>query len=154
MLLPAWACLHERFPELIERLGASLCSAEPVWDGDSWLHITAAARVWNRERTHFFQVWSAKAGRFQLPGAHGEGDFDIATVALREARRALGADAGIHPLGATEVVGESIAEYWNTPAHDHLQVVYEFWLAEEFEPSTGRWEARGEVNDGKWSVSP
>ena len=130
MTLPAWANLDARLPRLLERFGPPLCSDEPQWDGDRWLHITAAARVWNPDRSHFLEVWSAKANRFQLPGAHGIGEFDLESVALREVQRLLGTNAALHSLGAAEVLVETIAEYWNTPAHEHLTVVFEFWLRE------------------------
>ncbi len=142
MSLPAWAELDARLPYLLERFGVALCSDEPVCDGEGWLHVTAAARVWNRERTHVLQVWSAKAGRFQFPGAHGNGDFDMEAVALREARRALGEGAGLRPLGASEILVETVAEYWNTPAHAHFAIVFEFWAEGVGElPKGARWTA-------------
>ena len=142
MTLPRWANLDARLPALLARFGSPLCSDEPQWDGERWLHVTAAARVWNRDRTGILHIWSAKAGRFQFPGAHGNGDFDMEAVALREARRALGEGAGLRPLGASEILVETVEEYWNTPAHEHFSVVFDFWAEDAGElPHGAHWTA-------------
>lgn len=140
MVLPDWVLLDPRLPGLLERFGASICTPEPVFDGKNWVHITASARVWNPARTYVLKKWSAKHRRWQLPGAHGEGDFDLGLVALREAQLALGLKATPERGRAVEVVLQEVEEYWNTPAHLHLEVVFEFWLTELRElPRDVRW---------------
>jgi len=139
---PHWTRLDPRLALLLERFGACLCSDEPVWDGATWLHITASARVWNEARTHVLEVWSAKNGRFQLPQAHGEGDLDLPSLAAREARRALGwqGEQSLEGGEATELQCEWVGKYWNTPAHEHLEIVFEFWVGERVPlPRGARW---------------
>ncbi len=141
-MLPDWTRLDSRLLALIQRFGIAVCTSELVFDGADWLHITATARVWSFSRTHVAWMWSAKNGRFQLPGAHGEGDFDLRSVALREARRALGLvpDTPLNGGEAVELIVEKIAEYWNTPAHLHLEVVFEFRARDDHELVCGaRW---------------
>ena len=113
--------LDERVRRLLSRFGAAACGAQLVCDGDLCGHITASARIWNPDHTRILQVWSAKNERWQLPGAHGENDLDLAKIAHQEARRALGLspDAELHGGKIAEVSTERIAEYWNTPAHVH-----------------------------------
>ncbi len=123
----------ERVQRLLSRFGAAACGAELVCDGDLCGHITAAARVWNLDRTQILQVWSAKNERWQLPGAHGEYDLDLAKIARSEALRALGGppDGELRGGEVAGVNSEEITEYWNTPAHVHLEIVFEFWATEE-----------------------
>ncbi|BCM91878.1 hypothetical protein IAD21_03755 [Abditibacteriota bacterium] len=134
--------LDERVQHLLSRFGAAACGAELVYDGDLCGHITAAARIWNPDRTRVLQVWSAKNERWQLPGAHGESDLDLEKIARREARRALGLSIDAEPDGSevAEVNVKEIAEYWNTPAHVHLEIVFEFQSEERAElPRGARW---------------
>jgi hypothetical protein len=141
---PAWAWLDPRLFDLLERFGAGACTSEPVFDGENWLHITASSRVWNSRRTRALHVWSAKNQKWQLPGAHGEGDFDLGAIARREARRALGLplDAPLPKSEPVEVRVEEVAGYWNTPAHLHLEVVFEFETQQIEElPQGARWIA-------------
>ena len=141
VLIPTWTSLAPRLPDLLEHFGTSVCTSEPVFDGENWLHITASARMWNCGRTRVLHVWSAKNQKWQLPGVHGEGDFDLASITLREARRALGLpfDAPLSGGEAVEVKVEEVAEYWNTPAHLHLQVVFEFETEQIELPQGARW---------------
>lgn len=144
-MLPPWAHLAPRLPALLEQFGARVCSDEPQFDGERWLHITASARVWNRGRTRVLKVWSAKEARWLLPQAHGEGDFDLGAVALRVASRALGEEPRC-VAEASDTIGREVAEYWNTPAHWHLEIVWEFEADEgPTLPSGSRWF---DANDG------
>lgn len=134
--------IDERVRRLLSRFGASACGAELVCDGELCGHVTASARVWNPERTHILQVWSAKNERWQLPGAHGENDLNLKLVARREAQRALGLplDTKLRGGKAAGVQVEEITEYWNTPAHKHLAIVFEFQAEEGTElPRGARW---------------
>lgn len=142
-MLPRWTSLDSRIERLIAHFGVTICTPELVSDGEFCGHITASARVLNFDRSRVLRVWSAKEARWKLPGAHGEGDFDLALVALREARRALGWPPDVQLEGkAVEVVAQQIGEYWNTPAHLHLEVVFEFEAQEtKVLPSGGRWFA-------------
>jgi len=124
-MLPQWARLAPQLPALLERFGPRLCSDEPVFDGEKWLHITASARVWNGERTRVLQIWSVKEGQWTLPNAHGEGDLDLGAVALSVASRSLGEEPR-YLNEASDYIIREVAEYWNTPAHEHLEIVWEF----------------------------
>lgn len=127
---------------LLARFGASVCGAELVCDGDFCGHVTASARVRNTEGTHVLRVWSGKNQRWQLPGAHGEDDLDLEKVARWEALRALGMreTAALSGGGVVDIIREEVAEYWNTPAHVHMVVVFEY-VTEEGEklPRGARW---------------
>lgn len=141
MVLPSWTVLHPRIERLIARFDSAICTADLVGDGEFRGHITAGARVLNPTRSRVLRVWSAKEARWKLPGAHGEGDFDLHEIALREAKRALGWSPDVWLQGeAVEVVVQQINEYWNTPAHRHLEVVFEFEMLEiETLPTGARW---------------
>lgn len=140
-MLPRWTSLDPCIERLVARFGLTICTSELVDEGEFCGHITASARVLNLDRSRVLQVWSAKEARWKLPGAHGEGDFDLHEVALREARRALGWPSDVRLEGeAVEVVIEQIDEYWNTPAHRHLEVVFKFEVQESKElPMGARW---------------
>jgi len=125
VMLPQWARLAPQLPALLEEFGPRVCSDEPQFDGEKWLHITASARVWNRGRTRVLKVWSAKEARWLLPFAHGEGDFDLGAVALRVALRALGEEPR-YVAEASDYLMREVGQYWNTPAHQHLEIVWEF----------------------------
>jgi len=138
-MFPQWARLAPQLPALLEQFGPRVCSDEPVFDGQKWLHITASARVWNRERTRFLEVWSAKERCWILPNAHGEGDFDLGAVALRVASRALGEEPRLVEEASDTIVRE-VAAYWNTPAHQHIEVIWEFEADEGPDlPRGSRW---------------
>ncbi len=144
MTFPAWTHLDSRIERLVAQHGELSCSPELVFDGQDWVHITACARLWNPQRAHFVQVRSAKNQKWQLPGAHGEGNFDLKSVALREAKRALGLSPDVQLCGgeAVEVLNQQVEEYWNTPAHLHLEVVFEFYTEKSDElPPDARWLA-------------
>lgn len=140
-MLPPWTSLDPRIERLVARHGLAVCGSGLVDDGEFCGHITASARVLNLDRSRVLRVWSAKEARWKLPGAHGEGDLDLASVALREARCALGWPPDVQLQGeAVEVVAQQIAKYWNTPAHLHLEVVFEFEAQEtEVLPTGARW---------------
>lgn len=140
-MLPNWTALDPQIERLVACFGAAICTPELVGDGDFCGHIAASARVWNPNRSRVLRVWSAKEARWKLPGAHGEGDFDLHFVALREAGRALGWPPDIQLEGeAVEVIVQQVAEYWNTPAHLHLEVVFEFESQQtEVFPDGARW---------------
>lgn len=142
MVLHSWTSLDPRIERLVACYGLAVCDSELVDDGEFCGHITASARVLNPNRSRVLQVWSAKEARWKLPDAHGEGNFDLALVALREAKRALGLtpDVQLNGSDAVEVVVQEIAEYWNTRAHLHLEVVFEFEAQEtEALPKGARW---------------
>lgn len=134
--------LDERVERLLSRFGAAACGAELVCDADLCGHITASARIWNPTRTRIMQVWSAKNERWQLPGAHGENDLDLGKIARLAANRALGLPPNTE-LGAGNAISvhaEKVPEYWNTPAHLHLAIIFEFQAEERTElPRGARW---------------
>ncbi|RYX86234.1 hypothetical protein EON83_03150 [bacterium] len=127
-----FGALDERVQKLLTQFGAAACGAELVCTGDLCGHITAAARIYTPDHARTLWVWSAKNQRWQLPGAHGDNDLNLAKVAHREALRALGLPPETKLIGgqAVGVEAEEVPEYWNTPAHTHLAVIFEFQIHE------------------------
>lgn len=103
-------------------------------------HVTAAAWILNREATKVLLVFGAKLGRWKLPGEHVETEDDLWNCAHKHALRALNStyiesDGEIYALAQSE-----IPEYWNTPAHQHFEVIWRFVADEASElPPGARW---------------
>jgi hypothetical protein len=102
-------------------------------------HITALARIENRDANKLLLVYGTKESRWKYPGAHVAGSpFETARA---EASRALGQDVGLVVEEVWGVNEREIEEYWTTPTHWHFEIIYRFVVEEGEEelPRGARW---------------
>jgi hypothetical protein len=102
-------------------------------------HITALARIENRDASKVLLVYGTKESRWEYPGAHVAGHpFETARA---EASRALGRDVDLVEAEVWGVNEREIEEYWNTPTHWHFEIIYRFVVEEGEEelPRGARW---------------
>jgi hypothetical protein len=101
-------------------------------------HITAQAHIENPAGTKQLLVFSAKEGRWKLPGAHIE--KEPLETAIKEATRALGRVAQPANNALYSIGERQIPEYWNTPEHTHFEITYRFVVDEVHDlPRGARW---------------
>ncbi len=87
-------------------------------------HVTASAWIIDPQNPAVLLVWSRKDGAWRLPGAHIETDgFQTAQNA---AARALARDLGTKNPILWSLGEREIAEYWQTPAHLHFELIFRF----------------------------
>ncbi len=121
--------LVPRFVDLI--LGSSECSRR---DHFSPGHLTGSAWLVNRAGTKVLLLHHGKLNRWLQPGGHADGEFDLASVALREAQEESGLSSLtlLHP-GIFDLDIHEIPPLKGEPAHLHFDVRYAL-QADESEP--------------------
>lgn len=109
-------------------------------------HVTSAAWILNHEATKVLLVFGSKVGHWKLPGEHVEGETELWEAAQEQAARALGSGDLEGEERIFAIVEAEVAEYWNTPAHRHFEVVWRF-MAEEREklPRGAKWFSLAEA---------
>ncbi len=146
--LDAYVPADEREAEMRARVAAFVAAAGPsAFERTNGLgHLTASAWVVDPERAFTVLLHHRKLDRWLQPGGHVEGDPDLRSAALREAReetglrtlRALGDeiyDIDIHRIPARAA----------EPAHDHFDVRFAF----EADPRE-RFVCNDESRDVRW----
>jgi 8-oxo-dGTP pyrophosphatase MutT (NUDIX family) len=118
-------------------------------------HVTASVWIVSSDREHFLLGHHRKLGRWLQLGGHADGDPDVASVALREAReesglrglRFLGEDGALRdrPRIPVDVDVHEIPARGSEPAHEHHDV--RFLLVAEPDPILSRSE---ESNALQW----
>jgi 8-oxo-dGTP pyrophosphatase MutT (NUDIX family) len=90
-------------------------------------HITGSAWVMNREGTHVLLTHHRKLNKWLQLGGHADGDPNILTVALKEAREESGLQ-NIEPVSNDifDVDIHPIPERKNEPAHLHYDIRFAF----------------------------
>ena len=90
---------------------------------NSYGHLTGSAWVVNKARTKALLLHHRKLDRWMQTGGHADGEFDLLSVALREAREESGLTR-IEPV-SSEVFDVDIHEippFKDIPAHFHFDV--------------------------------
>ena len=87
-----------------------------------WGHVTGSSWIVDEGGENVVLVFHRKLGKWVQPGGHCEGESDVLSVAVREAREETGLDVWAHDNAIFDVDAHEIPEYWNTPAHVHYDV--------------------------------
>jgi 8-oxo-dGTP pyrophosphatase MutT (NUDIX family) len=97
-------------------------------------HLTGSAWVVNRAGTKVLLLHHGKLNRWLQPGGHADGDFDLASVALREAQEESGLSSLVllHPHIFDLDIHE-IPPHKSEPAHLHFDARF-ILQADESEP--------------------
>lgn len=106
-------------PRFLELLAQQNCYERTHLPG----HITGSAWIINPTRTHALLVLHGKLNRWMQPGGHADGDEDILSVALKEARE----ETGLHHFTVLskspfDIDIHTIPERKDFPAHDHYDI--------------------------------
>lgn len=109
-------------------------------------HLTGSAWVVNATRTKALLLHHRKLNRWMQPGGHADGEFDLLSVALREAREESGL-TGIEPVTGEifDVDIHEIPPFKEIPAHYHFDVRFLLYADDEEIPRHNE-----ESNDVKW----
>lgn len=104
-------------------------SADPYTRENETAHITASAWIVNRERTKVLMVYHNLYNSWSWTGGHADGEQDLLSVALKEAREETGVEhirpitEEIFSVECLTVDGhEKRGEY--VPSHIHMNVTY------------------------------
>lgn len=114
-------------------------------------HMTASAWIVNRDRTKVLMAYHNIYDSWSWLGGHADGEFDLLSVALREAKEESGTDAiapvdgRIFSLEALTVDGHEKKGIY-VPSHLHLNVTY-LLEADDAAPLKNR---EGENSAVKW----
>lgn len=117
-----------RLREFVER--AESCAERGNLEG----HLTASAWIVNADRTKALLLHHRKLNKWIQPGGHADGEFDLLSVALREAKEESGL-ARIRPLSfdVFDIDIHEIPPWQDIPRHLHYDVRFLF-EADEREP--------------------
>src|SRR5262249_47482966 len=85
-------------------------------------HITGAAWVVNRERTHALLMHHFKLNKWLQPGGHCDGDPDVPGVATREVFEETGLQATLETEGIFDLDIHTIPARGDVPGHLHYDV--------------------------------
>ena len=86
-------------------------------------HLTGSAWVVNKKRTKALLLHHRKLNRWMQTGGHADGEFDLLSVALREAKEESGLSR-IEPVSGAifDVDIHEIPPFKDIPAHYHFDV--------------------------------
>jgi len=126
-----------RIVEFVER--EERCAQRSLEHG----HLTGSAWIVNREGDKVLLLHHRKLGRWLQPGGHADGELNLLSVALREARE----ESGLSSLTpwTTEIFDldiHTIPERNSEPKHLHYDVRYVL-TADDHEPLQGNNESHG-----------
>ena len=135
------AAIWEQLQGFVARYGAAALGSEIA---DAIGHVTVSAWILCPGTSQLLLVFGRKESVWKLPGAHCEGD--LRQTALDEATRALGS-APLTQNPALWALGErEIAEYWQTPAHRHFELIFRFEAVETRPlPRGAKWFSEPEI---------
>lgn len=85
-------------------------------------HVTGSAWIVNPDGSRAVLVHHAKLNRWLQPGGHCDGESDVLSVALREAKEETGLEVVPLQRDIFDIDVHPIPEYWNTPQHRHYDV--------------------------------
>jgi 8-oxo-dGTP pyrophosphatase MutT (NUDIX family) len=110
---------------------------------NSFGHLTGSAWVVNKSRTKGLLLHHRKLNRWMQTGGHADGEFDLLSVALREAREESGLTR-IEPVSDVifDVDIHEIPPFKDIPAHFHFDVRF-LLEADESEPLIQNEESNG-----------
>ena len=135
--LRAYVPADARERAMRDRLAAFIASQPRAFERALTIgHVTASAWIVNAARTHVLLTHHRKLGKWLQLGGHVDGDPDVRTSALREAREESGlrslrvASAAIYDVDI-----HAIPARGSEPAHEHLDVRFAF-EADSTEPFT------------------
>ena len=97
--------------------GRDLAGAAPDWG-----HVTGSSWIVDESGENVVLVFHGKLRKWVQPGGHCEGESDVLSVAMREAREETGLDVRALDGAIFDVDAHEIPEYWNTPPHVHYDV--------------------------------
>ncbi len=106
-------------------------------------HLTGSAWVVDSKTSKVLLLHHAKLGRWLQPGGHADGEYDLSSVALREAREESGLtslrllDGAIFDIDIHRIPARA-----QEPEHDHYDVRY-IVLGDSIEMPTINHESRG-----------
>jgi 8-oxo-dGTP pyrophosphatase MutT (NUDIX family) len=109
----------------------------------SFGHLTGSAWVVNKERTKVLLLHHRKLNRWMQTGGHADGEFDLLSVAVREAKEESGLQR-IDPVSGAvfDVDIHEIPPFKDIPAHYHFDVRF-LLEGDEEEPLVQNEESNG-----------
>ena len=143
-LLRGYRPLTEDRVPVVERLIAFV-ESEPACAerANSFGHLTGSAWVVNKERTKVLLLHHRKLNRWMQTGGHADGELDLLSVALREAKEESGLKR-IEPVSHAvfDVDIHEIPPFKEIPAHYHFDVRF-LLEGDEAEPLVQNEESNG-----------
>ena len=100
-----------------DHFGRDLAGAAPNWG-----HVTGSSWIVDESGRNVVLLFHGKLGKWVQPGGHCDGESDVLSVAMREAREETGLDVVADDAAIFDVDAHEIPEYWNTPAHVHYDI--------------------------------
>jgi len=109
-------------------------------------HLTGSSWIVNAARTKTLLLHHRKLNRWIQPGGHADGEFDLLSVALKEAREESGLSR-LEPVSGEvfDIDIHEIPAFKDLPAHYHFDVRY-LLVADDSEAPC----RNDESNDVKW----
>ena len=89
-------------------------------------HMTASAWIVNPANTHALLTHHAKLNRWLQPGGHADGDENILSVALKEAREETGLDVSLPRKDIFDIDIHPIPARSDFPLHLHFDIRFAF----------------------------
>ncbi len=100
-----------------EHFGRELAGIKPDWG-----HVTGSSWIVDESGENVVVLFHGKLGKWVQPGGHCDGENDVLSVAMREAREETGLNVTADGGAIFDVDAHEIPEYWNTPAHVHYDI--------------------------------
>lgn len=91
-------------------------------EAPNWGHVTGSAWIVNEDASRVIMLYHAKLNKWVQPGGHCDGESDVLSVAMREAREETGLEVAPVTAEIFDIDVHRIPEYWNTPEHFHYDV--------------------------------
>ena len=109
-------------------------------------HLTGSAWIVNPARTKALLLHHSKLNRWMQPGGHADGELDLLSVALKEAREESGLPR-IEPISREvfDVDIHEIPQFKDIPAHYHFDVRFLLCADDSEQPCRNE-----ESNEVKW----
>ena len=132
---------------MVKRI-VSFVEGEPACAERSHLfgHLTGSAWIVNPARTKALLLHHRKLSRWMQPGGHADGELDLLSVALKEAREESGLSR-VEPVSREvfDVDIHEIPQFKDIPAHYHFDVRFLLTADDTEEPRRNE-----ESNEVKW----
>lgn len=110
-------------------------------------HLTGSAWIVNDARTKVLLLHHRKLNRWMQPGGHADGEFDLLSIALKEAREESGLSR-IEPISQEifDLDIHQIPEFKDIPTHYHFDVRFLLRADDSEQPNRNE-----ESNDVRWT---